>query len=119
MSTVIQNVTIKSGYVYCRFEPLGINEPTQPSNENPSVNTSLITNKTYRQFGDGKNWIPGGPHNNCSGQEPNLMGWSADEVGNAPPLFRANWFSQCAVGYHYHSCGAMYFMAYGKMFYHG
>ena len=106
-------------YVYFRFEPLGINEPTQPSNENPSVNTSLITNKTYRQFGDGKNWIPGGPHNNCSGQEPNLMGWSADEVGNAPPLFRANWFSQCAVGYHYHSCGAMYFMAYGKMFYHG
>ena len=92
---------------------------SEPSDDNPSVNTSLISDKTYRQIGDGKEWKSGGSHNNCTGQGPNLMSWSKSEVGNAPPLFRANWFSHCEVGYHYHPCGAMYFMAFGNMFYHG
>ena len=86
------------------------------------MNISLIKEKTYRQIGDGKEWHSAGErsHGNCTdGKKPNLMSWHRHEVENAPPLFRAHWFSKCSVGYHYHPCGAMYFIAYGNMMYHG
>ena len=75
---------------------------------------SLITNKTYRQIGDGKEWIKAGNNTNnnntCLRKGMNLMTWWKHEVGNAPTLFRPNWFSQCYVGYHYHPCEVMYFI---------
>jgi len=103
------------------FQPKGVGDDSilDPSDDNPSVNKSLITDRTYRQHGDGKKWKEGdeNPNNSCNGTKTKLMFFNSLE--NSPPLFRANWLSRCEVGYHYHPCGAMYFIAYGQMSYHG
>lgn len=88
------------------FEPI-FDLDNVPSDDNPSVDDTLYTNRTYRRV-DG-NWRP-----NPDGVGYN-MNFNAES--GSPAVMRVLWDPSKAIPYHYHSTGAMYFILYGDMYF--
>jgi len=91
----------------------------QPSDDNPSVDPSLVKERSYRLV-DGGGWHDNpSPHSReCldNGGVQNMMFRSQD---NSPPVLRVRWSPSCAIPYHYHPTGALYFIQYGVMMFQG
>ena len=88
------------------------------SDENPSVTSGLTTSRSYRRV-DGK-WAKN-PSNHTQECLNNGGVWNMNFASsdNAPPVLRVKWGGNCAIPYHYHPTGALYYVQYGQMFFQG
>jgi len=92
----------------------------QPSWFNPSVDWYTYQNRSYLQASGEEQWMAN-PSNHSTECLQNggvwNMGFAAK--GNTMPVLRVKWAPHCAIPFHYHPTGAMYFVLYGTMYYSG
>ena len=90
-----------------------------PSDDNPSVDTSLIRERSYRQV-DGGSWRNNpSPHSQACLDNGGVQNMGFNMLDNSPAALRVRWAPSCQIPYHYHPTGALYFIQYGVMMFQG
>ena len=89
-----------------------------PSDDNPSVDSTQTTMRSYRQVDASWTKNPSDHTDECLANG-GVYNMGFDAVDNTPPLLRVRWGANCSIPYHYHPTGALYYVQYGTMYFDG
>jgi len=89
-----------------------------PSWYNPSVNWESTQYRSYRRIEGTWAENPSNHSDTCM-KNGGVQNMNFNAEGNTMPVLRVKWAPNCAIPFHYHPTGAMYFILYGNMYYSG